>query len=147
VRRAALAGIVKCDAAHAPDVLAGVAGNKRLPPGLRAYATSLLGQLPGQGPRLAQILEDARRETFASEDAIDVAAAAAHALGVLKDPSGARALLDAAEDPTFPVLQAAAVAALGEVCPPEAHAVFEKAAQLDDALVTRAARLAIEKCR
>ncbi len=154
VRRAALAGLVRCGEPRAGAELVAVARDRSARASLRAYAASLLGPLGDarRAPDLVVLLEEARLEALGSPDpvaadgALRLAAAAANALGHLADGGGDRALLDAAADGAFPVIQAAAITALARRCPAGARPVIERAAESGDALVVRAARLAGDRC-
>jgi hypothetical protein len=154
VRRAALAGLVRCKAPNAGAELIAVAGDETLSPGLRATAASLLGPLGDrqQVPALIDLMAGARTDAHTAPDivgaegAVRIAAAAAHTLGLLADPRAADGLRAAAEDADLPVLQATALAALGAICPPGARAVLEAGAHAEDALVVHAARAALRRC-
>jgi len=154
VRRAALAGLVRCGEPRVGRELVAIAADPHAATSLRAYAASLAGATGDRTllPALLEILAAARAEALASPDpvsgdgAVRIAAAAAHALGDLDDGRATKVLVDAAGDPLLPVLQASALGALAKRCPRELAAVAERALRGGDALVGRAARLAQRRC-
>ena len=158
MRRAALAGLVRCGEPRVGRELVAIAADPHAATSLRAYAASLAGATGDRTllPALLEILAAARAEALASPDpvsgdgAVRVAAAAAHALGDLDDGRATKVLVDAAGDPLLPVLQASALGALAKRCPrelaPQILEVAERALRGGDALVGRAARLAQRRC-
>src|SRR5262249_41879594 len=112
VRRAALAGLVRCKAPGAGAELVAIAGDDKLSSGLGASAASPLGPLGAreQVPALVALLAAARADAHTAADIVDaegavrIAAAAAHALGQLADARAADGLLAAAKDAELPVL-------------------------------------------
>jgi HEAT repeat protein len=155
VRRAALAGLVRCAEPRAGALLLAVARDARAGTSLRAYAATLAGATGDRAllPALLELFAEARADALASPDpvsgdgAVRIAAAAAHALGELDDGRATRVLADAAGDPLLPVLQASALGALARRCPPDLAAIAARAERGGDALVARAARLAVRRCQ
>jgi HEAT repeat protein len=150
VRTSALSALVRCKEPRVGAELQAIARDRHFSPPLRAHAAALLGGLGdrAQLPRLIALFVQMRQESIDSDASLRIALAAGHALGELGagDAPTARALADAAEDPTFPELQANALNALGKLCPPGVARVFARAATSDDSLVVRAARSAERMC-
>jgi hypothetical protein len=144
VARAVLAALVRCREPRAGALLLAAARDAKRGASLRAYAASLLG--PGQAAELLALFDQARRDAIASDDALLLAEGAARALGKIGGADAAAALMSAAGDPTLPVLQASALAALAEACAPGAVDAARRAAGSSDALVVRAARLVKKRC-
>jgi HEAT repeat protein len=149
VRRTALEALVACKEAGLGPKLVELARDRNLSGGLREYATAQIAVAGGSKmvDELISLLKDARENSIGEEDNMRVAAAAAWALGTLKDPRATAALFDAATDPTFPMIQAAALAAIGEFCPAGSAKVLAAGVASDDQVVVRAARLAQRKCK
>jgi HEAT repeat protein len=150
VRIAALSALTDCRAAGVGDFLLKIADEDDYPPPLRVRAATLIGALedPRYCKRAVDLFERRRRETWNSAPALQIAAAAAGALGVLGCDEATDPLVGAATDDAFPELQAAAVTALGQLCPrgKKVRALFDRLAGSDHGRVALAARSARAAC-
>ncbi len=149
VKRTALAALVRCKEPRVGVELLAIAADRRISGDLRAYAATLIGALGdrAQVDAVVSLLQDQRTLAPLSDESLRVAAAAAHSLGELGDPRVGPLLEEIALDPALPVLEASAVSALGKICPPGGHGTLTHSAQAGDALVARAARLALRQCK
>ncbi len=150
VRIAALSALADCRAAGAGDLLLKIADATDYPTSLRVRAAVLIGALGDRRycKRAVELFEHRRRETWNSEPALRIASAAAGALGVLRCHEATRALVGAASDDAFPELQAAALTALGRICPRDAKVrdLFDRLARSGQGRVGLAARSARHAC-
>src|SRR5690606_14641443 len=110
----------------------------------------LLGVLRDQAtaPPLLELFRQLRREALASEGAIELAARAATVLGErLGSRVALEPLLEAARDPSFPAIQAAAISAAAALDCGAAADVLRAGAASEDRRVSLAARAARARCR
>ncbi|MCE9575635.1 MAG: hypothetical protein K8W52_20965, partial [Deltaproteobacteria bacterium] len=150
VRGDALAALVACRAPSAVATLWKIADDGQAPGELRLRAVSLVGALGDRALAAALITRFGRwREgAFSDELALALATHAAVVLGHLGDRAAAPALADAAADAAFPSLQAAAVAALGELgdCAPATRRIYDELASSSERSVALAAQRARTAC-
>jgi HEAT repeat protein len=150
-RRTALGLMVQCKDPRAGRTLLAVVRDATLSPPLRAFAAALAADAgdPTLVVALAAELDRLRDEIpyTESEGQIRVAVAIAQALGRLKNPRALEAIARAAADPAVPPIQAAGLTALGELCPVGAFPILSQYARAEDALVARAAKGALRRCR
>jgi HEAT repeats len=150
-RRDALSLLARCRDPRTGSALLAAVRDAGLSPPLRAFAVALAADV-GDARLVAALAEelDVLRHQIPmteSEGQIRVAVALAAALGKLKDARATRAIAEAASDPAVPPIQAAALTSLGELCPAGATPLLRQAAASDDALVARAAKGALRRCR
>jgi len=162
VRGDALAALVAC---HAPKIAArllGIAKDAKAPTALRERAVDLIGALedPANAAALIEALRKWRGAAFSEQAGLELAQRAAATVGRLggvaqakgdkKTVAAARAaLLDAAADPAFFEIQAAAatgLGALGAGCDREARRMLEELTRSDQQAVQTAARHALTRC-
>jgi HEAT repeat protein len=148
VRRAALTALTECEEPRVASVLLALLGDTHAAVSLRAHAALLLGELgdPRHATSLVARLAVLHKEAAQRESALRIAVAATRALGKLDHPAALSALLAAVADATFPAVQAAAADALAQRCPAGSRAALERAEHSQDAVVVRAARLALKVC-
>jgi len=150
VRIAALSSLAACAAPGIADLLVKIAGKSAYPTPLRVQAATLIGVLddPGNCKRAVALFQRSRRETWSSEPALRIASATAGALGALGCTQATDTLVSAASDEAFPELQAAAVTALGHVCPraPKVRRLFDRLVGSGSRAVALAARSARKAC-
>lgn len=148
VRRSALSALVACRAPGTGPRLLQVAADAAQPPRVRQRAITLVAVLGDRGlaPELIELFGALRRGAWSDAEALRLAAAAAVTLGRLGDPAAVEPLMAAARDPAFAELQAAAITGLGEMCPPRAVPLFERARRSGQRAVSIAARRAHERC-
>jgi hypothetical protein len=98
---------------------------------------------------LAAALDDVLADPSADERAAGLAVACTRALGRLDDSSRPvlEALGAAANEPTSPAVRAAAMEAIGRLCPDGAQEALSKGAGDGDAAVARVARSALGRCK
>lgn len=149
VRGDALSALVQCRAPGTAERLARVWDDARLPIELRSRA--VLEAVPLGDPKLAAALISRftrwRGEAVSSAAALELAQSAAAAIGRLKPPGAADALIDALDDTAFPeIVQAAALGlgALGPACPAAAKARLTELARSDTPSAVAARRAAAQ---
>ncbi len=151
VVRAALTSLVSCRAPGIEQTLFTVARNKKRPPAAREQATTLVATLGActSAKPLARLFRQFRSEAWSSAISVRLASAAAGAMGALgcKQAALSDALLRAARDSSFPSIQAAAVTALGRLCPHGARAIIAALRISPNRGVAIAARGAWPRCR
>ncbi|WP_428265266.1 HEAT repeat domain-containing protein, partial [Haliangium sp.] len=148
VRRAALTALVTCRAPGIGARLMAIAQAQDQPEPIRRRALTLIPTLadPALSAPLLALFQRLRGQAWSDARALRLAATAAVVLGRLGDPAAVAALLEAARDPAFAELQAAALTALGEMCPAQAGPVFDRALQSTQRAVIIAARSARRRC-
>ena len=151
VVRSSLAALVACRARGIGGKLVAVASDKKRPPAVREQATNLfapLGACELAAP-LAKLFRQFRSEAWSSPAGIRLASAAAGAMGALgcKHAAVDKTLLGAARDASFPHIQAAAVTALGRLCPRGAGDIIRRLRGSHNRGVSIAARGAGQRCR
>ena len=151
VRGDALSALVGCGAPGVAARLYAVAQDGKADRELRFRAVDLLGALGdrAQTRPLLGLFGAWRRQAFVDDVALGLAVRAAVVLGRLGDPASAAALVDAAGDPAFPELQAAAASGLGELgpaCPTSGRAVLDELVRSEQRSVALAARRARAMC-
>jgi HEAT repeat protein len=150
VRRESLMALAHCGPVPA-QLLGGVLASHDQPIAVRELAAALLAkQAPPEAARLlADAVDDVLSDPAVDERSASLAIACLRALGRLKD--GSRRVLEAlgaaSNEPLSPAVRAAAVDAIGQLCPDGAGDVFRRAKQDPDPMVKRAAREAMDKCR
>lgn len=147
VRVEAVAAVARCPDATVDARLWTVVddGKQRLP--VRDRALAALAERPAVTEALLTRFNRWRSAAFSDDTALRLAIRAATALGQRGAREAGPALLAAARDRAFPELTAAAVRALGPVCPPEAPALLRSLLTADDAAIAVAARAAARECR
>jgi hypothetical protein len=151
VRGDALAALVTCKAPGVAARLVAVARDGAAPAPLRYRAVDLavlLGDRALAAPLLA-LFGEWRSAALGDETALGLAVRAAVVLGRLGDPKVVPALIDAAGDPAFPDLQAAAATGLGELataCPASARATLDDLIRSEERSVALAAKRARALC-
>jgi hypothetical protein len=162
VRGDALGALVTCKAPGIAERLFAVARDAKAPTALRERAVDLVGALedPANVPLLIEALKKWRSAAFSEQAGLVLAQRAAATLGRLggtaarggdaKTATAAReALLDAASDPAFFEIQAAAAAGLGELgpaCDRESKKLLEDLKASEQQAVQTAARHALMRC-
>jgi HEAT repeat protein len=149
VRRESLVALAHCGPVPA-TLLGGVLASRDQPIAVRELAAAILAkQAPPEAARLlAEAVDDVLADPTADERSASLAIACLRALGRLKDSSRRvlEALGAASNEPLSPAVRAAAVDAIGQLCPEGAGDVFRRAKQDPDPMVRRAAREALDKC-
>jgi HEAT repeat protein len=149
VRRAALAALGRCPDAPA-STLRAILRERRQPIGVRELAAALVAKQGG--PEAARALADALQELLSDPNADErtaaLAAACTRALGRTGDQSRPvlEALGAAANEPMSAQVRAAAMEAIGALCPAGAHPALDKGTRDPDGFVVRAARTALTRC-
>lgn len=149
VRRASLSSLVECRAPGIGPRLIQVASDRAKPALLRQRAITLIPVLGDRdlSPALIELFASLRKQAWSEKDAVRLASAAAVAMGRLGAEAVIAPLLEAARDPSFPEIQAAAITGLGELCPPRAMPIFESQIASSQRAVAIAARGARNRCR
>ena len=149
VRRAALTALVTCRAHNIGARLVAIAGNEAAPTSLRMRAVTLIGALDDADltDELIELLAGFRRQAWSSADSLSLAATAAATLGALGGQAVIAPLESAAGDAAFPEIQAAAVTAIGRLCPRGATGLLTRLSGGGHRAVVAAARAALAKCK
>jgi HEAT repeat protein len=148
IRMAALVGLAHCRDYRASALLVHVLGRLPESADLRTLAARLLAEMKDQrtGKPMAEALQRLRKESqadIALESTTSETVLALAALGGQEAVSAAADLLTDAR----PVLQKAAIQALGSLCDPgEGAAALKTASQSKDESVAAAASLALDHC-
>ncbi len=150
VRHDALVALVQCKAAGIHELLPFVWNSDKHPLELREHAVGLVVQLEDRELAGDLVQQFARWHGAAleSNDALQLAIAAAPTLGLMRPAGAARVLLSAIDDEAFPDLVTAAVLALGELgpaCPASARHKLEVLAR-SDSRASIAAKRALARC-
>lgn len=149
VAREALNALVQC---RAPDVgarLIAIAGDGKRHEKLRQRALTLVPMLedPSLSGPLIALFARLRGASWSENAAVRLAAAAAVALGRVGTDDVVAPLMSAAREASFPEIQAAAVTALGEICPRQALPLMAALVGSDQRGVVVAAKSAYNRCR
>jgi HEAT repeat protein len=149
VRIAVLSELFGCKPLELHRILLDAAVSEKQAAEVRTHAIKLAGATGSQEviPALLELFDRERRGAFDNQDKANRAAAAAAALGKLKARAAIPSLLSATRDEGFPSIQAAAVAALGQLCPKEATRVFANLITSGQRQVAIAARRARAQCK
>jgi hypothetical protein len=150
VRREALLALARCGPLPM-TLLGGVLKNPEQPVSVRELAAALLAKQGGPGAALllAESVDAVLSDPASDERSASLAVACLRGLGRLKD--GSRRVLEAlgaaSNEPLSPAVRAAAMDAVGRICPDGAGEVLGRGKKDPDGLVQRAAREALDKCR
>jgi HEAT repeat protein len=151
VRRAALVGVGRC-APLSPAIPRALA-SPRQPIAVRELAAALEAKsgAPDAAQKLADALKDVLSDPRAQDDGVrwaGLAVACTRAIGRLKDTSTPvlEALGAAANEPMLPPLRAAAMEAIGRLCPERSRNALEKGSHDPDPTVRRRAAEALRTC-
>jgi len=148
VRRVALGALVRCNATGIGDKLFEIVASAKQPVVLRTQAAILLGSMSGvDGAKMLALFRSQRKRAWSDEGSIRVAAALAVALANSGNQAASETLLSAAKDDAFPVIQAAALVALGKLCPRGAMAIFRRYRRSSEVAVKIAANGGIGRCK
>jgi hypothetical protein len=151
VRGDALTALVQCKAGGSAELLAKLWDDTKAPLDLRRRAVDLtvpLGDM-GLGGKLVGKFKQWRGAAIESEQALALAQNAAYAIGQLKPPGAAEALMAALDDAAFPEIVAAAATGLGLLgasCPATAVPKLKALAESDEQQIAAAARRAVAQC-
>tara|TARA_R110002096_G_scaffold44526_8_gene120302 strand:+ start:119462 stop:122122 length:2661 start_codon:yes stop_codon:yes gene_type:complete len=148
VARSAFGGLLRCKGPGNFDIAMDLVNNSKRPLSLRLQAARALGELatPSQAKAVIALFSKNRRKALASRTSGKVASALSRALADLGTPAAIRALESSAADPAFPQLQAAAITALGELCPATSKQLFERLRNGHEHTVSSAATMAARQC-
>jgi HEAT repeat protein len=149
VRRAALSALARC--APGSPAIARALRSRRQPLAVRELAAALVAARggPGAAAALAAALDDVLTDPAADERSAGLAIACLHGLGRTGDTSDPilEALGAAAHEPLSAPVRAAAMEAIGRLCPQGAAPALRRGAQDPDAAVRRAAQAALTACQ
>ncbi len=149
VRRESLVSLGRCGPVPLA-LLAGTLKSGAQPVAVRELAAALVAKQgeAGAGPLLADTVDEVLSDPAADERSASLAVACLRALGRLHD--GSRRVLEAlgaaSNEPLSPAVRAAAMDAIGQLCPDGAGEALRRGWQDPDAMVKRAAKQALDKC-
>ncbi len=151
VRGDALTALVQCKAGGSAELLAKLWDDTKAPLDLRRRAVDLTVTLADQtlGSKLVAKFGQWRGAAIESEQALALAQNAAYAIGQLKPPGAAEALMAALDDAAFPEIVAAAATGLGllgAACPATAVPKLKALTESDEQQIAAAARRAVAQC-
>jgi hypothetical protein len=151
VRGDALAGLVECHAPAAAALLAKLWDDGKAPLALRQRAVDLTVTLGDRtlAAKLVGKFTHWRGAALESKSALALVQNAAYAIGRLRAPGAAEALIGALDDSAFPEIVAAAAAGLGLLgpsCPVGVRPKLKGLSRSDDQQVSTAAARAYEIC-
>lgn len=150
VRARSLNALVECRAEGIRELLPTIWNHAKAPTKMRTYAVDLSVALgdAALGAQLVARLKQWRGEAIADPAALELAKSAAVAIGRLRPPGAAAALIDALGDSAFPEIVSAAalgLGALGKACPPDAKAALEAIVR-EGSQAAASARMAAGMC-
>ncbi len=148
IRMAALAGLAHCRDHRASALLVRVLGRLPESADLRSHAARLLAEMKDKrtAQPMAEVLKRLRKESEADISLESTASETVMALAAVGGKTAVGAAVDLLSDPR-PVLQRAAIQALGALCDPgEGAAALKKASQSKDESVAAAASTATSRC-
>jgi HEAT repeat protein len=150
VRRESLVSLGRCGAVPLA-FLSKVLKSSSQPMAVRELAAALAAKQGGaEAARLlAESVEDVLTDPAADERSASLAIACLRGLGRLKD--GSRRVLEAlgaaSNEPMSGAVRAAAMEAIGQICPEGAGEALRRGLKDPDAMTQRAARQALDKCK
>ncbi len=149
VRRASLAALGRC--ADVPlGTYTAILGERRQPIAVRELAAALVARHGGAeaAHALAAAIDDVLGDPAADERSVGLAVACTRGLARTGDTSHPVlvALGEAANEPLSPAVRAAAMEAIGQLCPEGAAPALHKGAGDPDGSVRRAAQAALLRC-